>query len=299
MITVLLRGGLGNQMFQYAVGLSLAEKSDRSFSLDTVFLTDRFPRLDRDFAYRNFDLDIFALTPKFTLLSSASQKIPIPGFWLVLDGTSAYGKDLLGAKPIIKERKEHVFDAEILNIKRDVALWGFWQNEKYFQDIESKLREAFRFRHPLEGEVKEFAVKIVSSESVSLHVRRGDYRSTKTSAVMAEMTPAYYQEAARTIATKVSNPEFFVFSDDIEWCKANITLDFPATYVPASVAGPKASFHMELMSLCKHNIIANSTFSWWAAWLNSNKAKIVIAPKSWYVDGRDFQGMIPDGWIKL
>jgi len=297
MVTVFLRGGLGNQMFQYALGLALAKRNKTKLLLDSVFLCDRFPR--KNFTYRTFDLDVFALEPRFTALSKIANAIPVPGLWLGADLAFIKSRDFFGVQKIVKEKNEQAFDPEILRSGDNLLLWGRWQNEKYFSEVADEVRAAFRFRHPFEGEAKALAEKIRSCNSVSLHVRRGDFASSAVvKDLMGDTNLSYYSRAARYIGERVKKPELFVFSDDIEWCKKNITVPFPATYATFTSEGPKASFHLHLMSLCKHNIIANSTFSWWGAWLNNNPGKIVIAPKQWYADGTKTD-ILPEKWIKL
>lgn len=301
MVTVFLRGGLGNQMFQCAAGLSVAKKRGDSLRLDTVFLNNRLPR--RNFSYRTYDLDIFTLNPRMTALSVASSQFPIPGMWLGMDLVGMKIASAIGKQAIIKEKKEFVFDPEIFKVKGDVVLWGRWQNEKYFSEIADDVRAAFAFRHSLTGEAVEIADDIRSSDSVSVHVRRGDFVAFKNVAqMMGETDLSYYERAAAHIAGHTGSPKLFIFSDDIEWCKDHLKLPFPTVYVPALAENPKMAFRfdLELMSLCKHNIIANSTFSWWGAWLNRNPEKIIVAPKKWYADGRDERNEImPEGWIKL
>jgi hypothetical protein len=297
MITVFLRGGLGNQMFQYALGLSLAKKNRTGLFLDTVFLNDRFPR--KEFAYRTFDLDVFQLQPRLTALSKISAAAPIPGAWLALDFGLMKTKEVLGIKKVIKEKKENVVDPDVLRATGNLILWGRWQNEEYFKDIADDIKEAFRFRCSLTGEAKEFAEKVKSCNSVSLHVRRGDFATLKTAnALMGDTDLSYYERAVAYVGARVKDPVFFVISDDIAWCRENVKINFPATYVPAEAAGSKGECHLELMSLCKHNIVANSTFSWWGAWLNRNPEKIVVAPKRWYADSArgDFT---PAEWVKI
>ena len=298
MVKVFLRGGLGNQMFQYALGLSLAQKNNTELVLDTVFLNDRFPR--KQFTYRTYDLDIFDIKPKFTLLSKISARVPIPGLWLGLDLCSIKFFNFLNIEKIIKEKRDHIFDPGIMENKGDIILWGRWQNEEYFRNATQALRNSFSFRHSFEGDAEEIAKQISSSQSISLHIRRGDFGSLESVvSLMGKTNINYYAKAVEYISQKISSPHFFIFSDDIEWCKQNIKFDFPVVYVPASVAGPKASFHLQLMSLCKHNIIANSTFSWWGAWLNQNPDKIIIAPQKWYNNSSSAEGMVPAAWIKL
>jgi hypothetical protein len=301
MVTVFLRGGLGNQMFQYAAGLAVAKKRGDTLRLDTVFLNDRFPR--RNFSYRTYDLDIFKIAPRMTALSIASSTLSIPGIWLGMDLAGMKIASVMGRQKVIKEKEEFFFDPEIFNAKGNIVLWGRWQNEKYFSEIADDVRAAFAFRYPLTGDAAKIASDIQSSDSVSVHVRRGDFVAFKNVAqMMGDTDLSYYERAAAHISGHAGNPTFFIFSDDIDWCKDNLKLPFPTVYVPVLAKDPKMAFRfdLELMSLCKHNIIANSTFSWWGAWLNRNPEKIVVAPKKWYADGRDERNEImPEGWIKL
>jgi len=293
MITVILRGGLGNQMFQYALGLRLAKKSGVELALDTVLLKDRLPR--RNFTYRDYSLDIFSLAPRFTALSKAAEKGPLPGVWLGLDALGIMADAALGRKTFLKE-KDGRFDARALEPRDGLVLFGWWQSERYFADAEDDVRAAFRLRRDLGGSAMALAEKISATRSVSLHVRRGDYLALAD--VMSPTGPDYYARAAAYIGARVERPEFFVFSDDLEWCRKNIKIDFPTTYVDIP-EGPRASHHLRLMSLCEHNIIANSSFSWWGAWLNENKKKIVIAPARWYVDSTLGKDIVPENWTRI
>jgi hypothetical protein len=160
-------------MFQYALGLNLAKKNSTKLALDTTFLNDRFPR--RQFTYRTYDLDVFNVEPRFTALSKISSAVPIPGVWLGLDLASMTVKKTLGLERLVKGKDDGEFDPEVLKASGDAVLWGFWQSEKYFADAAADVRSAFTFRRPLEGLAKELAEKMKSCNSVSLHVRRGDY----------------------------------------------------------------------------------------------------------------------------
>lgn len=302
MVTVFLRGGLGNQMFQYALGLSLARENNTQLVLDTTYLNDRFPR--REMLYRTFDLDIFNLTdgvgsaPNFTTLSKISSAVPIPGVWLGIDVVLIQLGNVFGVCSFIKEKSESQFDAHVLQAKGNILLWGRWQSEKYFSNWQDVVRNAFRFKDTLNGEAAEITKEIEESSSVSLHVRRGDYVNFKAvKKIMGKTNTSYYGAAVGYIAQRVDHPHFFVFSDDIAWCREHIKPPFPTTYLDEATQGPKSSFHLRLMSLCKHNIIANSTFSWWGAWLNTHPDKIVIAPKRWYHNGND--DIVPEAWIKI
>ena len=207
---------------------------------------------------------------------------------------------LAGAKKLIRERTDR-FDSRILEERGDLFLIGYWQSEKYFADVAEEVRKAFRFKHPLEGEAKEISRQIRSANSVSLHIRRGEYVALenivgKTDLAYYERAASYMNERSKTMGIEV--PTFFVFSDDIEWCKEKLKLPFPKVYLDQASAGPKDSHHLQLMSLCRHNIIANSTFSWWGAWLNANPEKIVVAPKRWLPNNTK-EDLVPERWIRM
>jgi Glycosyl transferase family 11 len=283
MVIVSLRGGLGNQMFQYAAGLNLSLKNKTPLVLDTTFLNDRFPRAE--FTYRTFDLDVFNLVPpvEFTKLSELSSAFPIPGIWL--------GLSLLWAK--VSRGFGH---------KNDIFLWGRSQSQNYFAENQDAVRAAFQFKFPLEGEAAKLARDVAGTNSVLLHVRRGDYVAFKNmKKIMGETDIVYYRRAVDYLAERVKDPTFYIFSDDITWCRENIKIPFATVYVGDDSAGPKNSFHLQIMSLCNHAIIANSTFSWWGAWLNRNPRKIVVAPRSWQVQiaNDSWEDIIPAGWVAL
>ena len=298
MVTVFLRGGLGNQMFQYAAGFSLAKKRNDALSLDTVLLNDRFPR--PGFTYRTYDLDLFSINPRLTKLSLLSGRIPLPGLWLGMDFIDMEVKVATGKKTIIREKEIIKSDKSVFFQKEDVILWGFWQSESYFEDYKDDVRTVFSFRFPLLGAATVLAEEIKNSESVAIHVRRGDYLSKKNRKLYVVTDIDYYKRAISYIGKKINNPRYFVFSDDMEWCKKNLRLPASAVYADAASSGEKGGDHLQLMSLCKHNIITNSSFSWWGAWLNKNKEKIIIAPQRWYTDPFPTSvDIVPGSWIKL
>lgn len=290
-------------MFQYATGLSLAKKNRTALRLDTTFLQQRLPRRNR--TYRDYDLDIFTLSDmtRLTSLSRAAQKVPIPGLWLGADFMGMLTRRLIGLEKAIRPKSD-AFDPAILEKRGNLLLFDYWLSEKYFADVEDDLRKAFQFKHSLEGETKEIAQRIESSHSISLHVRRGDYVALKdVENFMGKTNLSYYERAVCYMNEHIKRkgndiPTVFVFSDDIDWCKQNLTLSLPTIYLERSSAGPKASHHLQLMSLCRNNIIANSTFSWWGAWLNQNPEKIVVAPKRWFAHKVN-EDVVPQRWITM
>lgn len=296
MIRVLFRGGMGNQMFQYAAGLNLALRHKTELLLDTTLVDDRFPR--KEITSYKFSLDTFALEPRFTAISRLAHRFPIPGAWLGLDLAKIEVEHALGMRKLVRENT--AWEPE--KIGANATLFGYFQSENYFKENAEAVRRAFAFREALRGEAEEVARAIQSPKitAISLHVRRGDYvKFPSVAKIMGKVELSYFEDAGRYIAERVKNPHFFVFSNDAAWCKENMKLPFPATYVPASCGGPNGAWHFELMSLCKHNVITNSTYSWWAAWLNKNPGKIVAGPKNWFADPAREKGLFPAGWVRI
>jgi len=178
-------------------------------------------------------------------------------------------------------------------------LSGYWQSERYFESATAEIRKDFTFKMPLSGRNKELAEQISACDAVSLHVRRGDYVSdAKTSSLLGTCSLDYYRTAINHLSERVDSPHFFVFSDDIGWTKENLQLDFPCIYIDHN-HGEDSYRDMQLMSLCAHHIIANSSFSWWGAWLNPKEGKIVVAPKRWFAVDYKTDDLIPSEWVIL
>lgn len=161
----------------------------------------------------------------------------------------------------------------------DLYFAGYWQNSKYVDEVEEQVRKAFFFPDVSDDKNKEIIKYIKENESVSLHVRCGDYINNASLGGICNQD--YYSKAISVIKDKVDNCKFIVFSDDVEWVKNNLDLPSDSTYVDWN-KGKDSYIDMQLMSYCKHNIIANSSFSWWGAWLNSNPNKTVVMPKKWF-----------------
>lgn len=281
MIIVKLAGGLGNQLFQYAIGYNLAYKNNTGLLLDiSAFNSCKL---------RNYELSVFNIQENFASLSDINKFKPkkILKFYTIKN------------KKHIKQ-KGTSFDSKILELKGDLYLDGYWQSEKFFKEVEKQIREDFSFKIASEQLNKQISTKITMDNSISIHVRRGDYiTNTKTNSVHGICSLDYYSKSVKYITNKVENSHFLIFSDDINWVKENLDIPFPKTYVDWNNSD-KAYEDLRLMSLCKHNIIANSTFSWWGAWLNNNPDKIVIAPRKWFNDSKiDAADIIPESWVKL
>jgi len=286
-------GGLGNQMFQYAAGRSLALQKRQDLKLDlsgfaTYGLHQGF-ELARVFAC---DAQAATATDLRTILKWQSPALLRR--ILARQSMSAFRHPTFVVEP------KFSYWAGINDVPDACYLSGYWQSEKYFSNHAAQIRQDFRFVPALSDENQKMVELIAGSNAVSIHIRRGDYLKNKTNmAIYGTCSPAYYQAAIQHIAERVSNPHFVLFSDDLEWAREKLKIDFHTTYVDHN-SGAESFNDMRLMSLCQHHIIANSTFSWWGAWLGSNPAKIVIAPDPWFDDQRiDASDLIPDSWHPL
>ena len=285
-------GGLGNQMFQYAAGRALALRLGGNLALD-------ISAFENYTLHQGFELTrVFAMSPA---IASGQDLRRVLGWQ-----HSSFVRSVLARRPFAALRSQR-FVAEphfhywsgFKELADDVYLAGYWQSEKYFKPLVSQIREDFRFRLPLEGENAALAVRLSQTEAVSMHVRRGDYASNpKTTSTHGLCSLDYYRAAVAHVAGKVEKPEFFIFSDDIDWVKANLPIDFPHHFV-AHNKGAASYNDMRLMSLCRHHVIANSSFSWWGAWLNQKPEKIVVAPRRWFANDNDVSDLLPDGCVLL
>jgi hypothetical protein len=281
MVTVRLIGGLGNQMFQYAVGRTIAHRRRASLALDV----SAFP----DCRLRQYSLGVFKIVetfasggfPRHGRLRAIGQRLRLPGF--------AY---------ILRERG-FPFDPSVLEAPANVYLEGYWQSEKYFKEIEEVIRREFCIKSQPDGQNAEMATRIKGVNAVAVHVRRADYVSDPaTNQFHGTCPPEYYRQGAQLIAAQVLDPHFFVFSDERDWARSNLELGGPATFVTQNGIG-KGYEDLRLMALCRHHIIANSSFSWWGAWL-ANSGGMVVAPQRWVRSNElDTRDLIPTGWARL
>ena len=294
MIIVKLMGGLGNQMFQYAMGRALSLRTNTELKLNLSWFAMR----GSGDVSRPYDLS------NFNIVENAATAEELKKFKGYEHGVARRVRAFLSRfAPLswqshIQEKYFH-FDPAILTITHDAYLSGYWQSEQYFSDFAETLRKDFTFRKPLAGENERLADDILKHEAVSIHIRRGDYVSdAKNLNFYESCSLEYYYQGLAEISQRYPDLHVYVFSDDIEWAKHNLNISQPITFISHN-HGENAFEDMRLMSLCKHNIIANSTFSWWAAWLNQSPDKIVIAPKRWFVQSRSTDDLIPITWFKL
>jgi hypothetical protein len=284
MIISRIIGGLGNQLFQYAAGKSLALKHNTSLVLDAGTYDV--------YKLRNFDLHAFNTMIEFAK-DVDIEKISSRSF---IDKIKDRALPL-SMRKLYKEPYFH-FDKKIFSAPDNIYLKGYWQSEKYFIGYKDIIKKEFSLKAEFIEKVKALGDELKSKNSVSVHIRRGDYISQQINEMHNILTEGYYKEAISTVQKNIPDAKLFFFSDDINWAKENLHLP-SATYV----SGEISNTHLEdfyLMSQCRHNIIANSSFSWWGAWLNNNPDKIVIAPKKWFNKGpKDTQDLIPESWITI
>jgi hypothetical protein len=290
MILVELNGGIGNQMFQYAAAKSLALHHGTQLKLDITPAAEK--NMPDELKHRPYDLH------HFTLPDTIATNGEIASF----QSNSSIEKLKEKAKPnhkrkIYREPFFH-FDTNFFKAGPDVYLKGLWQSEKYFASFSKEIRNVFQFKKELSQSLTGISDPIKSQNSISIHIRRGDYLAKISQDVLGLLPVEYYMKAIDKIKSQIDNPVFYFFSDDISWVKEKFSIP-NAVYVSSTITKDHIG-DLYLMSQCRHHIIANSSFSWWGAWLNNNKDKIVIAPEKWFNNGpKDTQDLIPKEWIKL
>lgn len=286
-------GGLGNQLFQYACGRYLALQNKTTLKLDATGLS----RDDRGII-RPYSLGVFNIQAGLATAEEIKQIKREPrGRWPKKIKHALKKHSIIPAKNYIPEID---FSWEkILSLRGNLYLGGFFQNEKFFDQIAETIRQDFTLKPELADFDPALTEKIKKSLSVSLHIRRGDYASDEATRLLHGLQPLeYYRQAMELISQKIDNPKYFVFSDDIAWCQKNLPMP-PETIF---VTGKKDYEDLTLMKQCRHHIIANSTFSWWGAWLNDNPDKIVIAPARWFADEKlneQTKNLVPGNWIRI
>jgi len=300
MIIVRLSGGLGNQMFQFAAAkkTALFHKVELKSDLAEYQINN----------LRKYELGCFELSLPEASVKEIKKIIP--------SGKSVSWKSITnklffrsGSYKYIKQ-PHFLFQyyPEIETASSSTYLDGYWQSEKYFKDIDSQIRKDFTFKESLTGKNEILSKKILSENAVAIHVRRGDYAINDTTKEFhGQCSVQYYQKSIDYILQKVEKPIFYVFSDEPEWAENNLKTITGSVKIVDYNKHNKSFDDMQLMSLCKHNIIANSSFSWWAAWLNTNPDKIIIAPKNWFnPESKWFKqykintaDILPDNWIRI
>lgn len=289
MVTVKLKGGLGNQMFQYAAGKILGEKLSREVKIDSSFYVDK-----EGITSRQVDLDLFKQTN---------------------DSLFLLGKDTLFRKIIFKAKYPFLrllrHTLVLHDIKKDevsyykkfktIILDGYFHELDLLQSNRRIVNLIFKFHEGFASTYQGFLNRIQEPDSVSIHIRRGDYANQQNQSIYHICSIQYYKEAIGRMRLELNRPSFFVFSDDLKWAKEALGSENNISFIDIN-SEDKDRVEFFLMSSCKHHIIANSTYSWWAAYLNEHKRNFVIAPKSWYKDDMQNKKMLelmPEAWQLL
>lgn len=279
-------------MFEYAAARALALRCDTTVQLDLQYLNDRTwrPKPLR-ITFRKYDLDIFVVD------STLSKEGTAP---LYVFGKIGLFTDLCYRR-IFKPKgveRHFQFNAHFEKFTDGTFLDGAWQSPKYFTGYEDVIRKDFVFKHePSSPQIAALAEEIRKEESVCVHVRRADFVGNPLHDIC---DTKYYVQGIVEIEKRGQIGKVYVFSDDIEWCKKNMTFSYPTVFVGDEYFGVKAGGNMYLMSQCKYFVIANSSFSWWGAWLSEREGKVVVAPKRWLADATiDTSDVTPSEWVRI
>jgi hypothetical protein len=293
MIITELNGGLGNQMFQYACGraLSLAKLTNLKISTNTL----KNAISSENFTARELELSIFNF--HLTIADERDIKKFVPHGILQKVLNKLFYKNEFYIEPTFN------YSNPILKNRANVFLKGYWQSEKYFLAAEKFIRDDFSFIAQKNSLTLDIEKKITSLNAVSIHIRRGDYiTSQSANNFHGVLDISYYENAILLLSKMLDNPFYFVFTDDKEWVNSNLVKSRENMMLISHNKNKDSWQDMYLMSKCKHHIIANSSFSWWGAWLNNSKSKIVIAPKAWFkneIQNLQTQDLIPNNWMRI
>lgn len=283
MIEVNIVGQLGNQLFEYACARQLQEKYGGTIVLNTYEMSKHTP---------NFRLALldFKLNDDVEVVSDRPLKKANANNYTVKILRKMFPNiyfNLMARKGIYiwKSAREYKALPSINSKMTDnIVLNGYWQSEKYFEDVKKIIRDEFTPKEPLRQQNSELYDKIVNSESVCVTIRRGDFMNDKNKRIFYICDEQYFRKALEEIKKYVPDCTFFGFSDDIEWVKDNI--DFPGEVYFESGNDPVWE-KLRLMAACKHFVLSNSSFSWWAQYLSESNNKIVLAPDRWYKTGKN------------
>jgi hypothetical protein len=292
MIVIKIVGGLGNQLFQYATAISIARKFQKEIRLDIyAFQNPKYMEHEGFLLNHVYGID--------TPIVSEKELFNIIGMLYPLRKKAHRLNTKLFLKNFIFENNPYEFKVNLVNkYKNRIYLDGMWQSYKYFDNEIDYLRKIYKPKEEyLSNNVKLIIKKFKNENSVSIHVRRGDYiTNAEYNKIFNVVYEEYYDEAIKIIKNKIENPIFYIFTNDVEWVKNN------KLFNNMKIMSIKESYSwvdMYLMQNCRHNIIANSTFSWWSAFLNNNIEKIVISPKYWTSKKEELDLLLPDEWIKI
>ena len=272
MIVTKLKGGLGNQLFQYAIGRCLAHKHKTTLKFDIGFYDDK-----KDSHHNHYKLSAFNIKESFATPKEFERLKVIK-------------------EPIVNNVSLN-FQPKILESPDNIFLYGYWHSESYFEEISDIIKCEFKLKKTLEKTSSEWEKKILATDcAVSVHVRHGDYLNYASRNNRGLLSAGYYLECINLLRKDYPNITVFVFSDDMQWCKENFKFGVPTEFVEGCEHDYEELY---LMSCCKHNVISNSTFSWWGAWLNQNPDKKIFTPNPWHNNGWGGNTIVPESWIKV
>lgn len=274
-IYVLIKGGLGNQLFQYALALTLKKKHGGDIIL--IRNITHINNTPRELKLNFLDSKISKINTMINLLFFYFIKLP---FF------------------IQRITEKNGFKYEKINIKKkSIFINGYWQSFKYFEHDFDLIDQSIFANIQLNENYNKFKQIIVSNVSAALHIRRGDYVTNKNAnSFHGLLDLSYYELAIKTLNQKFDNLKYFIFSDDIAWCKKNFN---SKNYIFIDLEFPDEVQEIKLMSMCSHFIISNSTFSWWPAFISKKENKQVVCPKKWTTKQNDYSDLIPQEWIKI
>jgi hypothetical protein len=314
-------GGLGNQLFQFAAARSLAARCGAQLILDATVFT--LPHERRKFALGPYPISAKVISdgyaypptrpvvtlprppgedaPRIGLVDRILYKIGRSGDMVkgAMSAAASGLRRLAGQPPGLRVfvEKSFDYDSAFTRLGARTYLEGYWQSERYFAEIGDTVRRELALPYAPNAANAQWLARVRESNAVCVHVRRGDYLLIDHFSQHGVCSPDYYARAMRLIAERVENPQFFVFSDDLEWCRRHIT-GANVSFVDANPADA-AHDELKLMAACRHHVIANSSLSWWGAWLARHERQIVIGPDPWFSAVRKTPDLFPDGWIAL
>jgi hypothetical protein len=304
MIISRLTGGLGNQMFQYAAGLALAERRRTVLKLDVGWFRD-YPEHE---AHNRYALSCLNVTEQFATAEEIDRvrgvKLTRAERWAARAARALHFYQFASrhAGPANLHYPERFgFYPDFFEQPNDTYLHGMWQSEQFFASVADLVRMQFTFRYPQPPAVAAMAARIAGSgPSAAVHFRRGDYvRNPAFNREIGVLPPDYYIRAVSLLRQRHPGVTLYIFSDDIDAVEGQFHPDAPHVFVRATQTW-NSHDNLRLMSLCDHAIISNSTFSWWAAWLNPSPSKVVIAPEPWFAESsHETADVVPGAWVRL
>jgi len=293
MIASNIIGGLGNQMFQFACGHATASRLNQPLFV----CLDQFERYK---LHNGYQLDnIFNVNAPELSCEARDELLGWRGEPNIRKVIAKLGFSAIMPEKWFQESSLRYCEG-INSIDGDCYLHGYWQSERYFKDYADDIRQVFKFNHQITGKNLEVLSMMRQQPSISVHVRRGDYLSNKNNKIFNCLGVDYYLEGLKILINRFPGSKIFLFSDDPEWVRASLDPFIPDASIINHNFGENSYWDMMLMSSADHHIIANSSFSWWGAWLNPSKEKVVIAPKEWYLNSPDrCSDLIPEDWVRI